>query len=102
MGFLNLFSKPSPIVRFLPSGSLTIDRNCRVLATTIPSAYPLAVIQNVGALVLRLFEESRKAQMPLAEVTLQFASLQVTARELRGGAFIFLTPKHSLTVPSEI
>jgi len=102
MGLLNLFSKPSPTVRFLPSGSLTIDRNCEVLASTISSTCPPQVIQEVGALVLRLFSEASKAQMPLSEVTLQFASLQITARELRGGAFIFLTPKHSFTTPPEI
>lgn len=102
MGLLNLFSKPSPIVRFLPSGSMTIDRNCRVLASTISSTCPPQVVQDIGTLVLRLFSEANKAQMPLSEVTLQFASLQITAKELRGGAIVFLTPKHSFTPSSEI
>ena len=102
MGLLNLFSKPSPTVRFLPSGSMTIDRNCQVLASTISSACPAQVVQDIGTLVLRLFSEANRAQMPLSEMTIQFASLQITARELRGGAIIFLTPKHSFSPPSEI
>jgi hypothetical protein len=31
--------------------------------------------------------------MPLAEVSIHFASLHITARELRGGAIIFLFPQ---------
>jgi hypothetical protein len=102
MGLLNLFSKPSPTVRFLPSGSMTLDRNGRVLASTISSACPQEIIQEVGTQVLRLFSEARRAQMPLSEVTLRFASLYITARELRGGAIIFLTPKHSITPSPEV
>jgi hypothetical protein len=101
MGLLNLFSKPSPTLRFLPSGSMTLDRNGAVLASTISSACPPQIVQEIGTLVLRLFNEARKSQMPLSEVTLRFASLQITARELRGGAFIFLTPKHSFTPSTE-
>jgi hypothetical protein len=94
MGLLNLFSKPSASVQRLPRGSLTIDRKGQVVATTVSSAFPADVVQEVGAQVLRLFEEARRAQMPLAELNLHFASLQITARELRGGAVIFLKPKN--------
>jgi hypothetical protein len=43
------------------------------------------VIASVGA--------ARKAQMPLAEITFYFAALKILARELRGGAIIFLMPQ---------
>jgi len=43
--------------------------------------------------VVVLFREARDAQMPLAELTLHYASLRITARELRGGAIIFLFPQ---------
>ncbi len=102
MGLLNLFSKASPAVQCLPSGTLTIDRNHQVLASTISSSCPPEIVQEIGMFVLRMFSEARKAQMPLSEVTLQFASLQITARELRGGAIIFLSPKHAFTPPPEI
>ncbi|HVV70109.1 MAG TPA: hypothetical protein VG733_19010 [Chthoniobacteraceae bacterium] len=101
MGLLSLFSKPNPTLRFLPSGSMTLDRNGQVLATTISSACPPEIVQEIGSLVLRLFNDARKAQMPLSAVTLRFASLQITARELRGGAILFLTPKHSFTPAPE-
>ena len=41
----------------------------------------------------QFFREARAAQMPLAEVSLHFGSLRITARELRGGAIIFLFPQ---------
>lgn len=93
MGLLNLFSKPSPAVQRLPRGSLTVDRHGEVIATTISSTCPTALVQAVGTHVLRLFQEARKAQIPLSELNLHFGSLQITAREMRGGAVIFLKPK---------
>jgi hypothetical protein len=102
MGLLSLFSKPSPALQLLPTGSMTVDRNCRVLATTISSNCPPELIHDLGGQVLRLFREARKAQMPLSEFTLHFSSLQITAREMRGGAMIFLTSKHSFNSLPEV
>ncbi len=99
MGLLSLFTKPSPRVQRLPRGSLTVDRNGQVVATTVSSTIPPAVVQEVGIQVLRIFNEAHKAQVPLAELNLHFASLQITARELRGGAVIFLKPKNPFNLP---
>lgn len=93
MGILKLFSKASPAVQRLPHGSLTLDRNASIVATTIPSAFEPELLQEIGSQVIDLFREARKAQMPLTELHLHFASLQITAREMRGGAVIFLKPK---------
>ena len=101
MGLLSIFSKPAPAVQLLPSGSMTVDRNCQVLASTISSACSPELIKEIAGQVLRLFREARKAQIALSEVTLHFTSLQITARELRGGAIIFLSPKHSFIPPTE-
>jgi hypothetical protein len=95
MGLLSLFSKASPGVQVLPSGTLTVDRNNNILATTVSSACPPDVLQEIGDQVLGLFRQARKAQLPLSELTIHFSSLKITARELRGGAIIFLAPKHS-------
>ena len=47
--------------------------------------------------MLELFREARAGQMPLAEVSLHFGSLRITARELRGGAIIFLFPQTAMS-----
>jgi hypothetical protein len=96
MGFLkNLFRRP-PTVQELPSGSLTVDRNGNTVTSTISSGYPSALLKEIARDVLKLFQEARDAQMPLAEVSIHFASLRVTARELRGGAIIFLFPQTAM------
>jgi hypothetical protein len=95
MGFLKLFSKSRPVVGRLPSGSMTVDRDGKVVASTVSSSYPDELLHEIADGVLALFREARAAQMPLNEFHLYFATLHITAREMRGGAMIFLSPKSS-------
>jgi hypothetical protein len=86
-------------IRQLPAGSLTVDRDGRVITSTVSSAYPKELLNEIGRAVLALFREARMAQVPLAEVSVHFGSLLVTARELRGGTLIFLQPQSALSQP---
>ncbi len=96
MGFLKkifrLFGSRASVQQ-LPAGSVSIDRDGHVVTSTVSSSYPEALLAEIGRDVLILFREARAAQMPLAEVSIHFASLNITARELRGGAVIFLIPQ---------
>jgi hypothetical protein len=97
MGFIrNIFGSRAAITQ-LPSGSITINRAGEIVTSTVSSAYPVETLQSVGREVLALFKEARTSQMPLAEISLHFASLRITARELRGGAIIFLFPQTALS-----
>jgi hypothetical protein len=96
MGFLKKLFRRQAAVQDLPSGSLTVDRNGNTITTTISSAYPANLLKEIARDVLKLFQEARDSQMPLAEVSIHFASLRVTARELRGGAIIFLFPQTAM------
>jgi hypothetical protein len=96
MGFLKKLFRRTATVQELPSGSLTVDRNGNTITSTISSAYPSGLLKEIAKDVLTLFQEARDAQMPLAEVNVHFASLRVTARELRGGAIIFLFPQTAM------
>jgi len=93
MGFLNLFSRTDAAVQRLPSGSLTVDGNGNIVTTTVASSYPQELLREIADEVLALFREARAAQIPLLELNIHFASLLVSAREMRGGAIIFLSPK---------
>ena len=97
MGFLKKFFGSRATVQQLPSGSLTVDRNGEVITSTVSSAYPKNLLREIGHEVLMIFSEARAAQMPLGEVSVHYASLRITARELRGGAVIFLFPQTALT-----
>ena len=96
MGFLKKLFGPRAAVQQLPTGTITVDRHGRIVTSTVSSAFPKDLLQGIGRDVLELFREARAAQMPLAEVSLHFGSLRITARELRGGAIIFLFPQTAL------
>jgi hypothetical protein len=99
MGLLNLFAKSPPVVARLPAGTLSVDRNGRILTTTVSSEFEPELLQLIADQVLRLFREARAAQTPLTELRLRFASLLITAREMRGGVLIFLKPLSTFHVP---
>src|SRR6266581_7814481 len=96
MGFLKLFSKPAATLLRLPSGSFTVDREGTVLVRTLPSSYPMELVEEIGQQMIAAFREAAAAQLPLSEIILNYSSLKITARELRGGAIIFLSAKGHL------
>ena len=93
MGFLKFFSKPTPALLRLPSGSFTADRAGRVLTGTLPSSFPPQLVNEIAGEVLAAFQEAEAAQLPLSELIIDYTSLRITAREMRGGAMVFLAPK---------
>ena len=94
MGILSRFFKPtkSELVH-LPSGSFTLDREGRVMTSTLPQSFPAERLKEIGAHVLASFSAAKKAQMPLAEIIIHYSALKLLARELRGGAIVFLMPQ---------
>ena len=94
MGFLGLFSKSkySRLVH-LPSGSFTLDREGHIMSSTLPSSFPKAHLLHIGERVLATFAAAQNAQMPLAEIIVSYAALRILARDLRGGAIIYLMPQ---------
>jgi len=102
MGFLKKITRlfrSRAAIRQLPAGSLTVNRDGQIITSTVSSTYPKALLDEIGRAVLALFREARAAQLPLAEVSIHFGSLLVTARELRGGTLIYLQPQSALSQP---
>jgi hypothetical protein len=93
MGLLNLFSKPAPTLLRLPAGSFTVDRDGRVLTGTLPSSFPAQLVRQIAEHVRAAFSEAAVAHLPLAELIIHYPSFKISARELRGGAIIYLAPK---------
>jgi hypothetical protein len=96
MGFLKKLFGGLAAVQQLPTGSITVDRQGNIVTSTVSSAFSRKLLKDIATDVLELLNEARLAQMPLAEVSLNFGSLRITARELRGGAIIFLLPQSAL------
>jgi hypothetical protein len=47
----------------------------------------------IGQQVLTALRAARQAQLPLSELIINYSALKLLARELRGGAIIFLMPQ---------
>lgn len=77
----------------LPSGSFTLDRNGKVIVSTLPQTFPEAQMRDIGDRVLAFFKGAQQAQLPIQEINVYYPSLRVTARSLRGGALVFLLPQ---------
>ena len=93
MGFLKKLFGGRAEVQQLPTGTITVDRHGQIVTSTVSSGYPQALLNDIGQDVLELFRAARSAQMSFAEISLHYGSLDITARELRGGAIIFLFPQ---------
>jgi hypothetical protein len=99
MGLLSMFSKPAKPLLQLHSGSFSMDRGGRVLAGTLPSSFPVELVQAIGRCVADTFRDAHVVQLPLDELVIHYPGLKITAREMRGGAMVFLSTSTSL-VPS--
>ena len=93
MGLLSAFSKPRVPLMALPSGTFSVDCEGRVLVSTLPQSFPKDLVQDIATQVLDAFRSAKESQIPLSEIVIRYASLKLTARELRGGAIIFLAPQ---------
>jgi hypothetical protein len=100
MGLLSLFAKPPAKLVPLPAGSFSVDREGRVLISTLSRAFPEELVQEIATQVLAVFRSAQTAQLPLSELVIRCSSLKITARELRGGAIIFLAPQTLSSKPS--
>ncbi len=83
--------KPLRLER-LPSGCFSLHRGGDVVASTLPSSFPKATLLEIGRVVLKIFEEASQAQLPLDDLHIHYSGLTILARELRGGALVFLKP----------
>jgi hypothetical protein len=93
MGILNIFAKPTPTLLRLASGSFTVDRDGRVLMSTLPSSFPASLVKDIAQQVRATFAGAATSHLPLAEIIIHYPSLKISARELRGGAIVYLSPK---------
>ena len=100
MGLLTSWFRSAKPLLQLHSGSFSMDRTGRILATTLPSSFPRHLIETIGQCIAVTFKDAQTAQMPLNEIIVHYPGLRITAREMRGGAMIFLSTASSLTDPT--
>lgn len=94
MGLLDFFSskKSAPAIERLPSGSFTVDRDGKILTSTLPQGFSEASVREIGNVVVEAMVSAREANLPVTELVIHYSGLKITAKEQRGGAMIFLAP----------
>jgi hypothetical protein len=93
MGIMKFFSRPPAMPMRLPSGCFTVDRSGEIVASTVPQSFPPAIVDEIARAVLATFSGAQAVSMPFTELSVHYASFKIVARELRGGAIVFLTPQ---------
>lgn len=90
---MNTKKRPKPELKRLPTGSFTVDARGEVISSTVSQSFPEALVRDIGQRIVSVFAGARQAQLPFSELVVQYASYKIVAREMRGGAIIFLSPK---------
>jgi hypothetical protein len=100
MGFLTLFNRAAkPQLKRLATGTFTIDPHGRIVSSTVRRSVPEGQLREIGRHVLAIFDGAHKANLQFSELNVQYAAYKITARQMRGGAIIFLSPRTMHTVP---
>jgi hypothetical protein len=96
MGLVTKSAKPD--LKRMPSGSFTVDAEGGVVSSTLPQSVPAELVGEIGRHVVSIFRGAREAQVGFSELVVQYAAFKITAREMRGGAIIFLSPRAAQVV----
>jgi len=104
MGFVTqFFIKPTkPRLIQLPKGSFTINRDGQVMSSTLPRPFMTAHAQAIAVQVLATFKSAEKLELPFTEFSLEFDTIRLIARNMRGGAMIFLVPQERSPKPGGV
>ncbi|HEY2341432.1 MAG TPA: hypothetical protein VGH90_00320 [Chthoniobacteraceae bacterium] len=94
MGVLKPFSrehKPAKVER-LPGGCFSLHRGGELAASTLPRSFPQEKVVEIGHIVLEAFRSAQESNLMLTDLHIRYSGLMISAREMRGGALVFLSP----------
>jgi hypothetical protein len=97
MGFLS-FKPDKTQLRKLPTGSFTVDSGGTIITSTVPTSFPPDEIRRTAQQVLQAFRRGHQAGYPFAELIIHYAAFKLSARELRGGAIVFFSPRKQAAI----
>jgi hypothetical protein len=103
MGFVTqFFIKPrkTALIEF-PRGSFTVDSGGKVLTSSLPRSFVNEHVQAIATTVLAAQKSARQAQLPISELVVSFQGLRLVARDMRGGAIVFLERQVEIVQPPQ-
>jgi len=83
----------SKLPDYLPAGSFTVSRAGQITACTLPSSVSRLFLKELAGEVVSTMRDAHKANVPLAEFTVDYPEFKLAAREMSGGAIIFFIPR---------
>ena len=85
----------------LPGGCFSLHRGGEIAGSTLPCNFAPEKMAEIGRIVIETFRRAQEANLLLTDLRFHFSGLQISARDLRGGALIFLTPA-TLSLPQRL
>jgi hypothetical protein len=76
-----------------PRGSYTVSAAGSIVVSTLPGSFPRDRMEAIGKVILSALSSARELGTPFSELAADFAGLEIRARDLAGGAIIFITPQ---------
>jgi hypothetical protein len=76
-----------------PRGSFTVSATGGIVISTLPGTFPRERMEAIGKVILGALASARELGTPFTELAADFAGLDIRARDLAGGAIIFVTPQ---------
>jgi hypothetical protein len=91
---MNTFAKSKAMgpARF-PRGSYTVSSAGNIVISTLPGSFPRDRMTAIGKVIISTLASARVLGTPFTELAADFAGLEIRARDLAGGAIIFITPQ---------
>ena len=102
MGVLTTMRERNSVtVDRLPGGCFSLHRGGEIAGSTLPTGFATEKMAEIGRIVMEAFRRAQEANLLLTDLRFHFNGLQISARDLRGGALIFLTPA-TLSLPQRL
>ena len=79
--------------RAIPARQLHRFRHGKIVVSTLPGSFPRERMEAIGKVILSALASARELGTPFTELAADFAGLEIRARDLAGGAIIFITPQ---------
>jgi hypothetical protein len=97
MGVLNPFHRTAIPVEAgrMPSGCFAVHREGGVICSTLPQWFSTKTTLEIARVVTAAFRIAGETNVTLNELFIRYRGLTIVARDLRGGAIIFLNPNEA-------
>ena len=97
MGVLKPFVRTTVPVEAgrMPSGCFAVHRHGGIVCSTLPQWFPRDAAEEIARTVLTSFRIASETSVALTDISIRYSGMNIQARDLRGGALIFLVPNET-------